>query len=172
MRLGVVDGDHALVWGGEPHSGRLACATALGLVLASWHGGLVTLKRLPSFVVHLALGYLGRLLIYDLGSEYAPQWWTIKLLLCPSLMVHLDLFGIAADASRAVMAYAAYALPWSSLRGLSAAARCYIERRPPSVADRTLALLSWPRALGHGPELPDASVSFVCSYWLNMTQGY
>ena len=110
---GSVEGDAALVWGGAPYAMRLSAATALGLTLAAWHGGLVILKRLPGVLVHASLGYLGRLLIYDLGPEHAPQWWTAKLLLCPSLMVHLDLFGVAADASRALMAYAAHALPWA-----------------------------------------------------------
>ena len=100
------------------------------------------LRSVPRWMVHLTLAYTGRHLIKDLPAEYGPRWWSAKLLLCPSLMIHLDLFGLAADGSRAAMAYAAHALPWASLRALTTAARCvgerHVERQPASLYGRTM----------------------------------
>ena len=209
VHLGHVDGAAALVWEDSPHAWRLSLATALGLCLAAYHGGLLVLRSVPRWMVHLTLAYTGRHLIKELPAEYGPRWWTIKLLLCPSLMIHLDLFGLAADGSRAAMAYAAHALPWASLRALTTAARCvverHVERQPASLYGRTLdepaadslrplgliarglsPLVSWmalmmrwqggaldnPLGGAHGGARASHEVSFVCSYWLNMTQGY
>ena len=211
VHLGHVDGAEALVWEDSPHAWRLSLATALGLCLAACHGGLLVLRSVPRWMVHLTLAYTGRHLIKDLPAEYGPRWWSAKLLLCPSLMIHLDLFGLAADGSRAAMAYAAHALPWASLRALTTAARCvgerHVERQPASLYGRTMSgalssldkpaadslrarglspLVSWmalmmrwpggaiddPLGGTHGGARASHEVSFVCSYWLNMTQGY
>lgn len=75
-------------------------------------------------------------------------------MLFPGLMVHLDLFSVAADASRATMASAAQMLPWNAIRWLSDAARCEREPQPLGLLDRFLLRGA----------LPESQLSLVCSY--------